>query len=113
MDRAWRPVHQEKTGFVWDPAFALACQNPVDARYDPLVCLAAALASLNGCPPLGEYFARVRSSSRASAGLLTVPSMRISLAVTLCPYSFSLAPLSCFSTAPLNETPANRPRERE
>jgi len=38
--------------------------------------------------------------------------IRISMALTLCPYSFWLSPSSCFTTASSSDSPANTPCDR-
>src|SRR5580704_1305306 len=62
---------------------------------------------------LGDFWFRRAISSEAQAGLFTLPSRMMSLALTFFPYSFSLALPSERRVEPSRETPANNPLLRE
>src|SRR5258708_10519565 len=61
----------------------------------------------------GDFLSNKETSSRPEAGMPTLPSRTISLAVGLRPYSFLFALPSDRSVEPSSEIPANKPRERE
>lgn len=60
-------------------------EGDVDDLDNPPPALVSAYTHLNACPPLGQYFVSVLVKPRAAGGVRTVPSIRISFALTLRP----------------------------
>jgi len=60
-------------------------EGDVDDLDNRPAALVSAYTHLNACPPLGECFVSVLSKPRAATGVRTVPSIRISFALTLRP----------------------------